>query len=140
MYKILAIINGISIALMIMINSGLATGVDAMSALVIIHATGGLLILAYFLVTKTKWKSMKHIHPFYYLAGAIGVINISLNNYCFAALGASLTVGLVLFGQLLTSAIVDHFGLLGMKQRKLTAKKIMSLGIICLGIIIMIIW
>ena len=51
-----------------------------------------------------------------YGAGAIGVLMVLFSNICFAQLGASLTLSLTVFGELVMSCIIDHFGLLGMKN------------------------
>ena len=47
-----------------------------------------------------------------YTGGLIGVLTVIFSSLGFSKLGVSLTVSLGLFGQLVTSIIIDHFGLL----------------------------
>ncbi|NLK43666.1 MAG: EamA-like transporter family protein, partial [Tissierellia bacterium] len=59
------------------------------------------------------------------------------NNICFSNLGASLTLSLGVFGQLLLSSVIDHFGLMGMDVYKFQPKKLIGFSIILIGIVIM---
>lgn len=60
--------------------------------------------------------------PWYsYCAGMLGVYAISISIYTAPKLGFLTFSGLVIFGQLLTSMLFDHFGWLG-------AEKIQSIG------------
>lgn len=140
MYQVLAILSGVLVALMVSFNSLLSSEIGATKALVIIHIVGLITIIIYMIITATKPKSIKKIHPLFLTAGAVGVINIFLSNMSFLTLGAALTVGLGLYGQLFMSAIVDHLGLFGKTINKITIKKALSLGLMAVGIMIMIIW
>ena len=49
-------------------------------------------------------------------------------------------MALGLFGQTISSIIIDHFGLLGTKISKFNYQKFIGLGFIVLGLIIMVIY
>ncbi|HAG44574.1 MAG TPA: hypothetical protein DCL31_16185, partial [Clostridium sp.] len=72
--------------------------------------------------------------------GAIGVLMGLLSNISFTHLGASLTLSLTVFGQLVVSCFIDHFGLLGMNTYKFQNKKIIGFIIISIGIVVMAIY
>lgn len=139
MYQLLAILAGIIVAAMISINSLLSSSLGNVRALFIIHVIGLITVIIYMVITKTKMKKYKKIQPLFYTAGAIGIINIFLSNISFAALGAALTVGIGLYGQLFMSAIVDHYGVFGRTKNSITPIKLLGLIIMALGIVIMIV-
>ncbi|WP_105618818.1 DMT family transporter [Vallitalea okinawensis] len=137
MYKGFALLNGVLIAIMIALNSMLSMATDAFISLLIIHGVGLITISLIILFKRVKLVSLKGI-PFYLLlAGAIGVISVFLNNAAFISIGAALTIGLGLYGQLIASVIIDHFGLLGMKKIPLNKKKLIGFAIMAFGILIM---
>lgn len=138
MYRALAIWNGILIALMVSFNGLLAEAIGNNEALIIIHIIGLLGTSIIFIIKKEKFVSVKGLSPFLFTAGIIGIFNVTFNNMCFIELGAALTLGLCLLGQLIASTIIDHFGLLGVKVNPLNFKKIAGIIIMSIGIVIMI--
>lgn len=137
MYKLGATLVGIFVAFMVLFNGTLAANYGNYVALIIIHTVGLVGISAYLLIKREHNKINKSI-PFYlFLGGAIGVILVSLNNICFTAIGVSLTIALGLFGQIIMSLIVDHFGLFGLKRTPFNYKKIFGLLLIFSGVYIM---
>lgn len=138
MYKALAIWNGILIALMVSFNGMLAGAIGNSEALILIHLIGLIGTSIIFIIKRQKFVSYKGLPLYLFLAGAIGIFNVTFNNLCFIELGAALTLGLCLFGQLLASSVIDHFGLLGVKVNPLNVKKLAGIVIMGIGIIIMI--
>lgn len=140
MYKLLAILNGSLIAIMIILNGLLTDKTNVIVSTAIINVIGLILIIILILIKKIKLKSLKQI-PFYlFFTGVLSVINVGLNSISFIKLGAALTIGLILYGQLLASTLVDHFGILEMNKCALHPKKIIGLAIMSIGILIMIVF
>lgn len=140
MYKLLAVINGMFIAIMIILNGLLADKTSVVISLAAVNILGLIMISLIIFIKKIKLRSIRHI-PFYLLfTGIISLLNVGFNNISFIHLGATLTIGLVLYGQLIASALVDHFGILGMEKRPFNKKKIVGLMIISSGILIMILY
>jgi len=50
----------------------------------------------------------------------------------------TLSIGVTLFGQLVMSSLVEHFGLFGMTVNRFKKEKTLGFSIIALGIIVMI--
>jgi transporter family-2 protein len=137
MYKFGAILVGVFVAFMVLFNGTLAANYGNYAALIIIHVVGLVGISTYLLIRKERNKINKSI-PFYlFLGGAIGVILVSFNNICFSAIGVSLTIAFGLFGQIVMSLIVDHFGLFGLKRTPFNFKKIFGLLLIFSGVYVM---
>ncbi len=140
MYKFYAVLVGAMIAIMIMFNGTLEGFLGSYLSVLLIHAVGliGISLVLYFRKEKPVFK--RDIPLYLYGGGVVGVALVMVNNTCFLNLGASLTLSLGIFGQLVLSSIIDHFGLFDMEIHKFKPKKLVGIGIIILGIVIMTIY
>lgn len=138
MYKGMAVFNGVLITLMITFNGLLGSSVGNQQSLIIIHLIGLLCSIGLLIGCREKMKNFKGLPPYLFLGGAIGIFNVLFNNLSFNALGATLTLSLNLIGQLITSMIFDHYGLLGLSVNKVNKTKLAGVGIMSIGIISMI--
>lgn len=137
MYNSLSLLIGILVAIMIAFNGKLSDGLGNYSSLVIIHAIGLITILGILFYKKIKISFRNNLPLYMYIAGAITVFTIMANNLSYTVLGVSLPVALGLLGQLITSLIFDHYGLLDMPKIHFNKKKIIGLLIIMMGVSIM---
>ena len=138
MYKCMASFDGILIGLMVVLNGLLASKTGNTQSLIIIHGAGLLASVVLLIGSGTHLNRIKGL-PFYlFTAGALGIFTVLFNNSSFLKLGATLTLCLNLLGQLFTSMIIDHFGLLGQQINKINFLKIIGVAIMVLGIIAMI--
>lgn len=137
MYNFLSLLIGILIAIMIVFNGDLSTGLDTYSSLVIIHLIGFASVLAIVLYKKIRISFRNKLPLYLYIAGAISVFTVMFNNLSYPILGVSLPVALGLLGQLLTSLAFDHYGFLGMPKITFNRKKFIGLLIIIVGILVM---
>lgn len=140
MYKSSGVLVGFLIAIMVMINGTLARFVGDYAATVIIHTIGLVLISLILLGKKEKIKLSRQIPLYWFSGGAIGAFMIIFNNMCFENLGVSLTLALGLVGQLIASAVIDHYGLFGLNMTKFKKEKILGFLTIFAGITIMVIY
>ena len=134
MYKSLAMFNGGIIAVMIFSNGIMTEHLGNIPAVLLNHIIGLASALLLFYVTKTKWHSLKGIPLFYLTAGVTGLITVSFTNIAFLSLGATVTLMLSMFGRLASSAVIDHFGLMGMKPCPFHPAKVLGLLLMVLGI------
>lgn len=137
MYNLLSIIIGAFIAIMIPLNGILSEITGNYMSSVMIHLVGLFAIVIVLLVSKSKLRMQQGIPLYLYSAGAIGVFTVLFSNISFSALGVSITIALSLLGQSVSSIIIDHFGLLGMKVVKFEKKKMIGLLLIASGIVVM---
>lgn len=140
MYKLYAVLVGIMITIMITFNGILEGYAGSYLSVFIIHIVGLISILIVLFIRKERFKITKGVPLYLYSGGAIGIGLVMANNTCFVNLGASLTLSLGIFGQIVLSSVIDHFALLDMEMHKFKPKKIIGLGIIVIGIIIMTIY
>jgi len=138
MYKVSAVFIGILIAVMVTFNGVLANYTNQYQAIFIIHIVGLIAVIVILILRKAKFKLTKGIPIYLYSGGLIGVLMVFLNNLCFNSLGASLTLSLGIFGQLVLACFIDHYGLFGLNIYKFEKKKIIGFFIILCGLITMI--
>lgn len=136
-YALLVPLVGALIPLMNSVNSVLAARVGNALSSVIIHIAGLIAVSAALLVRRDgpKGGQAGGRAPFYlYLAGIVGVGTVYSCNLAYGALGASLSVALALFGQMLGSVAVDATGFLGRKKYPLTLRNLPGLLIAAAGV------
>ena len=137
MYNILALLIGALISIMISFNSGLEGYVGSTYSVVIIHAVGLIAILIVAAIKKEK-VVIKEAIPFYlFLGGIFGVMLTLVNVITIGSIGVALTTALAVFGQLIFSSLVDHFGLFGLTKYEFNPKKLVGLIIVFIGLVIM---
>ena len=137
MYNILALLIGALISIMISFNSGLEGYVGSTYSVVIIHVIGLIAILIVAAIKKEKIV-IKEAIPFYlFLGGIFGVMLTLVNVITIGSIGVALTTALAVFGQLVFSSLVDHFGLFGLTKYEFNPKKLVGFFIVLVGLVIM---
>ena len=137
MYKFLTLLTGIILALMIGVNGILTDGYGVLWSSVIIHTVG---MVAVFIILKLKQKSLKIFLKapiIFYMGGVIGILTVLFNNYAFSKITITSIGALGLFGQTITSLVIDYFGLFGMKKIKFTWTNFITIIFGIGGIVIM---
>jgi transporter family-2 protein len=139
MYKNLTLVNGVLIAVMVFLNGLLSEIAGPYLSTLIFHLMGLLLLFIIALIRRNKLPRLKEIQLLYFLPGILSVTTTLLNNLCIPRLGITLTAGLSMYGQLVTSGLVEHYGLFGMPVNRFRKEKLLGYSIISLGVIVMII-
>lgn len=140
MYRNLAFINGILLAVMIFFNGLVSKITGPYLGTLIYHVTGLLLVAGIAAWKKNRLPRVSNQSPLLLLPGILSVVTILLNNITMPQLGLTLATGMALFGQLVMSSLVEHFGLFSREANPLRKEKLIGLGIISLGILVMILW
>ncbi len=137
MKYILAIIIGILIATMININGVLGVYTNAYFSSFIVHLIATIGTTVFVLKNKEIKNKKIKLSILYYCGGVMGAIIVVISNVSFKTLGVSITVALILLGQVMASTLIDSYGLLNMKKIVLNKGKIPGLVFMILGITIM---
>jgi len=140
MYKISAVVIGILIAIMVSFNGVLSNYTDQYISILIIHIVGLIGVTTILIFKREKINIPKNIPLYLFSGGFLGVFMVFLNNLCFNLIGASLTLSLGIFGQLVLASFIDHFGLFGLDVYKFKKKKVIGFIIILFGLVTMIIY
>lgn len=133
----ISILTGTILAIMISLNGQVSNTLGNYVSSVIIHFVGLIGIIFVLIFTKSKFKNLKKVPYYLFTGGLIGILTVLFTNISFSKLAISLTVSLSLLGQLITSLLVDHFGLFNMPKIEFDKKKITGLSIIVIGLAIM---
>lgn len=137
MYYLLSMLIGCVVAGMIAINGGLTSLYGILGATVVIHIIGSVFAFAVILLCGKKLNITKNIPIWMFLGGAIGVLTTLANNFAFGKISMTSIVALGLFGQTLTSILIDSFGLFGMPKHKFNKYKLIGLVFAVIGMIVM---
>lgn len=84
---------------------------------------------------KPSLNQLQQIPIWLWLGGVLGVYNISMSIYAAPKLGFLTFTGLLLFGQITMSIILDHFGLLGIQKNPMNWQRILGACLIAIGIV-----
>ncbi|MGL4736950.1 MAG: DMT family transporter [Cellulosilyticaceae bacterium] len=137
MYYFLSIIVGMVIAIMVAINGELTNFHGMFVAAILIHIVGSLFAYVVMKLRKQPLKLSKQIPLWFYLGGALGVITTFCNNFAFGKISLTSIIAIGLFGQTLTSLLIDSFGFFGMKKYPFQKYTLIGLSLALLGILVM---
>ncbi len=96
-----------------------------------------LAILVFFQqVPKPNLHEIIHLPWYMWLGGVLGVYAISLSIYAAPKLGYLTLTGLILFGQIAMSMLVDHFGVLGTEKAPINWQRLLGGVVIFIGVLL----
>ena len=124
LYGAIALLAGAALAVQVGVNNGLKERLaQPIPASIVSFATGTLALLLYALASRVTWPAASHWKggPWWiWLGGTFGAVYIVLTVTNSRQIGAAGWVGGVVAGQILTSVLLDHFGLLGFEQHPIS--------------------
>jgi bacterial/archaeal transporter family-2 protein len=133
-YIALAGLNGGVVTLSRLINSALGSYVGSLPGSLINHAVGTLFAALLLIIgTGSGELQLFGIPPFLFVGGVLGVFLVTCNNVAVPRIGSTAVAILMLFAQLCSSSLIDHFGLLGANVLSLTPLKLAGLSLLFLG-------
>ncbi|NLI21986.1 MAG: DMT family transporter [Clostridiales bacterium] len=138
MLALLAVISGVLISVTVVQNGDLAAWYGNHQATVLVHLVGLATILLWMAVRGEKLRWNRGTPWYGYMGGVLGVLTVLGCNLSFASLGVSVSVAVMLLGQVVTGLLVDHFGLFGADRRPFQPRHLISLALIAGGVAVMI--
>lgn len=136
----LAVLSGALIAVMILVNGGLTGLYGNPLATVIIHIVGLCCITAVLLVRRARFPKGPKIPWYLFSGGAVGVALTYCNNITINAIGVSATLAIGLLGQVLSSLLIEQWGWFKTPVRPISPQKLLVVGLILAGIVVMRVW
>ena len=136
-FAVLAMGAGVAAAMQAAINAGLAKSAGIGSALVV----NTVVVL---IATIGLWAATGAKNTFFpagaswtlYLGGLFGFVIIASLTFVFPKIGAAYAVALMVGGQCVAALIVDHFGLMGMPRDPLTIQRVIGVGLVTAGALV----
>ncbi|OAI93400.1 DMT family transporter [Pseudomonas putida] len=140
-YYLLAICAGLGITLQTTLNSQLAKGVggDSVAAALFSFTAGALCLGIFSLMRGGIVASMTAIpaQPLWSLLGGLLGAGALLSYVVLAPkIGLSALLGLAIAGQIMSSLVIDHFGLLGAIERPVSVFKLAGVMVMLSGLVI----
>ena len=137
MYSFLVLLAGILQSAMMSFNGLLAESVSLWGVSLVVHASGGILLILYILLAVRKKVTLCGMPWYLYSAGFFGVLLVSVSSWCVGILGAAVTTCLSVAGQLCMSAVIDHYGMFHVPKVPFSPKRIPCFLMILAGILLL---
>ncbi|MBE4909606.1 DMT family transporter [Bacillus luteolus] len=128
LFPILALLGGVAVAIQATINGGLGKKVGTLEGSLVSFAIGTLALL--FIVIffgKGNLTAVTTIPKWQLTGGLLGAFYVFVAVLVVPRVGVATTLTAVIVGQLVMSAVIDHFGLFGSKQIPFDCKRALAL-------------
>ncbi|MBU0504515.1 MAG: DMT family transporter [bacterium] len=129
---------GAGLAIMIRLNATLGEHIGILESSFLVHLVGT--IFALFILNRKLNKNfltnLKKPPKYLFIAGFFGVTMVLMGNYVVPKLGLALTISILVCCGLTFSTIADHIGVFGLKQFKVTGKRIIGLLLVIMGVLL----
>jgi transporter family-2 protein len=132
---LIGLAGGIAVGLQSPLASILTQKLGVFESVFIVHIGGAIIasipLLIYGGGKLNQWRSV----PWYALgAGIFGLVVIAAVSYMIPRVGIAAAIMTIVAGQLLVSALLDHYGLLGAAVRSLDVTRVAGLGVVLFGV------
>jgi bacterial/archaeal transporter family-2 protein len=128
LFPVLALLGGVAVAIQASINGGLGKKVGTLEGSLVSFTIGTLALL--FIVIffgKGNLTSVTTIPKWQLTGGLLGAFYVFVAVLVVPRVGVATTLTAVIVGQLIMSAVIDHFGLFGSKQIAFDYKRALAL-------------
>jgi bacterial/archaeal transporter family-2 protein len=137
LYAGLALLSGAALAMQVGVNNGLKGRIGhPVSAASFSFATGTMALLAFALAIRPGWpraSSFSGAPWWIWLGGVVGAFYMMLTITFSDRLGAAGWLGVVVTGQILTSVVLDHYGLVGFTTHPVTPWRLVGVALLLAG-------
>ncbi len=137
LYAGLALLSGAALAVQVGVNNGLRGRVGhPLSAATFSFATGTMALLAYALAIRPGWPKGSTFEgsPWWiWLGGVLGALYMLVTITYSNRLGAAGWLGVVVTGQILTSVVLDHYGLIGFAEHRASLWRLVGVALLLAG-------
>ncbi|VTR98733.1 DMT family transporter [Tuwongella immobilis] len=137
-YLLVALVGGIAIAIQVAVNSQLKLFVGSpMQATLISFTIGLTACIGFCVIAQYRWPAWSELAKAPWWAwggGLLGVFYLGTSIVAARQLGVAATVGTVIAGQVITSLVIDHYGLLGIPVRPASIMRGIGVTLILVGV------
>lgn len=132
-----AIVFGILLPGVVKMNEVLGRHVGSLQASTSVHVSGGLFLLCILPFLNKDWLAGVARAPWWsFLGGVIGALLVVLANRAVGAIGVAGFTAVSVAAQLIVSALMDHYGLLGADIRLVTPGRLAGIALLAGGAIL----
>jgi len=139
MWVIMAFISGAFLPIQAGLNTKLGkAGESPVHASTISFVVGTVALLLYILFTQqsVSWEGIKSAPGYVWIGGVLGAFYVTVIILAYPQLGPGLTFGLVVAGQLIISALLEHFNVLVAQQQSISPMRVLGIVLVVVGVVI----
>ena len=139
MWVIMAFISGAFLPIQAGLNTKLGkAGESPVHASTISFVVGTVALLLYILFTQqsVSWEGIKSAPGYVWIGGVLGAFYVTVIILAFPQLGPGLTFGLVVAGQVIISALLEHFNVLVAQQQSISPMRVLGIVLVVVGVVI----
>lgn len=138
LFLLLALLSGAVLPIQASFNAQLARSLASVPlAAALSYLVGALALIAVLVAghgRQTDWSILLKAPRWSLIGGILGAWYIASSAYFTSILGTTLTLGFVVCGQAIAGIITDHFGWLGVPQRRLTPHRQVAMGLLAIAL------
>lgn len=130
----IGLMGGIAIGLQAPLASMISQRLGVLESVFLVHL-GGMIAVAVPLLfigggRLGEWQT---VPPHALMAGLLGVVVVGSTVIMVPRIGVAAAITLIIAGQLIVAATIDHFGVLGVVAKPLTLARLLGLGLVLIG-------
>ena len=134
MYELMCLLAGVLLAFVVSMNGTLTGYYGAYVGAVIVHIFGTVGSFVVMKVAKQTDRSVEKLPLWMYAGGIIGIATTVFQSTAFVYLGTTAVMALSLFGQTVTSLVVDGLGWFGVEKRPISKRTLPGIVVSLCGI------
>lgn len=136
MYALFTLFAGGCQSAMASLNNMLSSYIGLFAMCFVVHLVGGLLLIFYMKTIAHEKLKLSGMPWYLYSAGFFGIFLVASSSYCIGILGVSFMTCISVTGQMVISAVIDHFGWFGVPRIPFNLKRLPCFLLILAGLIV----
>lgn len=130
------VVAGLGIPVMASLNSGLGArlGNPVLAATFLFTLALGITVVVLLFQMKPITATIASVPPYFFAGGVFVAFYVLAVSWIAPKIGVGNAIVLVLLGQLVASAVIDHFGWLGLPRSSLSPIRSLGIGLMMLGV------
>lgn len=139
---LLAFVVGASLSVQVGLNAQLRQVVgDPLLAALGSFLVGTTALLVVVIAMRVSWPApaeLRGVPVSYFLGGLLGALYVASAVVLAPKLGSATLLALIVSGQLLMSVLLDHFGWLGFAEHPVNLWRLLGIGLLILGVVLVV--
>ncbi|MDD4844106.1 MAG: DMT family transporter [Anaerotignum sp.] len=137
-YFVFLVLAGIFQGFMVSLNGQLGNFYSLFGVCFFVHVIAAVLLFLYIKVKEKKPITFRGVPKYVYTVGFMGVALVSSSSWCILHIGATELLSLSVIGQMVCSAMVDHFGWFNAMKKPFHLKQLPSYLLVFAGVLIVV--
>ncbi|WP_418790434.1 DMT family transporter [Phosphitispora sp. TUW77] len=134
-YILIAAGVGAASSIQVILNSNLNRTVNLPLTVLVVNTIAMISSLVIYIVfSRQSFTVLKDANWYAFLGGVLGLVIVMGSTFLIPKLGVSITIGVIIVGQLTFAMIADHYGLAGVRQIPVDPVRMAALLLMLFGV------